>query len=450
MNDESVKVKFGACGFLSKFLCEFCSSIQQKIMMEMVNTYGQIQLSVRADNETTISVHVVKAAYLKSSLPFANATVAAGLIPVTDGCRRNPQTSTVVCSNNPSFNEILTVDIGRRTGRSRLFVAVWCKQSDRKSMELIGAMSFSLKQCLTQPFSGWYYLLEEHLGMSKSLQCGSPSDPPTGRRLQSEEMLYQNTTETHYKQPRRFPLSSLQPHNLPDRPGVHGTETYSRCRVRKLRASKEPPSDSQPSSRDRPSSRTRSPHTQLSSRAPAMDNRRSYRAPAPDSRPPPVPGVSQCWTTQGDVYTESERIYHTAGHYGTYTTSVDNTGSLDRRYKQPSQSLYKLPARRDVGSEEHLYMNMQELARFDQPVSVTGSHDSSCSSSRSSLLDDLRSVQSSTRSSTIGSARESVRSGSVRSGSIRGSSVRSMYAYKGDALYKKTSEGLIKVGESSH
>jgi len=39
--------------------------------------------------------------------------------------------------------------------------------------------------------------------------------------------------------------------------------------------------------------------------------------------------------------------------------SVDNTGSLDRRYKQPSQSLYKLPARRDVGSEEHLYMNMQ-------------------------------------------------------------------------------------------
>jgi len=98
-------------------------------------------------------------------------------------------------------------------------------------------------------------------------------------------------------------------------------ETYSRCRVRKLRASKEPPSDSQPSSRDRPSSRTRSPHTQLSSRAPAMDNRQSYRAPAPDSRPPPVPGVSQCWTTQGDVYTESERIYHTAGHYGTYTTS---------------------------------------------------------------------------------------------------------------------------------
>lgn len=79
---------------------------------------------------------------------------------------------------------------------------------------------------------------------------------------------------------------------------------------------------------------------------------------------------------------------------------------------------------------------IQELARFDQPVSVTGSHDSSCSSSRSSLLDDLRSVQSSTRSSTIGSARESVRSGSVRSGSIRGSSVRSMYAYKGDALYK--------------
>ncbi|KAF6021194.1 hypothetical protein EB796_020501 [Bugula neritina] len=68
-------------------------------MMEMVNTYGQIQLSVRADNETTISYDaklnipkifvidistptatinkLVKAAYLKSSLPFANATVAA-------------------------------------------------------------------------------------------------------------------------------------------------------------------------------------------------------------------------------------------------------------------------------------------------------------------------------------------------------------------------------------
>ena len=53
---------------------------------------------------------VVKALTLQSSLPLANSFVTAGLIPIPDGAVvRNPQTSTVVCSNNPCYNEIMTL-----------------------------------------------------------------------------------------------------------------------------------------------------------------------------------------------------------------------------------------------------------------------------------------------------------------------------------------------------
>ena len=56
--------------------------------------------------------------------------------------------------------------------------------------------------------SGWYHLLDESLAMSKHLRTDSPDDPlPVRSRVPLEERLYENTTEHHYKQPKKIHAS---------------------------------------------------------------------------------------------------------------------------------------------------------------------------------------------------------------------------------------------------
>lgn len=82
--------------------------------------------------------------------------------------------------------------------------------------ELIGAMSFSLRHCLTEPFTGWYYLLDECLATTKHMKADTPKDPYLlqPKMVEDNSALYQNTTEQYYKQPRKVPLKTSQSQNV--------------------------------------------------------------------------------------------------------------------------------------------------------------------------------------------------------------------------------------------
>ena len=79
---------------------------------------------------------VVKSKALQSSLPLANAFVTVGLLPVPAGAPvKNPQTSTIVCSNSPSFNQLLNLWV--HSGYGRIYLVPLASRQDQLELKKV-------------------------------------------------------------------------------------------------------------------------------------------------------------------------------------------------------------------------------------------------------------------------------------------------------------------------
>ena len=88
---------------------------------------------------------VVKSKALQSSLPLANAFVTVGLLPVPAGAPvKNPQTSTIVCSNSPSFNQLLNLWV--HSGYAWIYLAPLASRQDQLELiEVVSCVHLKLK-----------------------------------------------------------------------------------------------------------------------------------------------------------------------------------------------------------------------------------------------------------------------------------------------------------------
>ncbi|KAL0605774.1 Regulator of G-protein signaling 3 [Plecturocebus cupreus] len=109
-------------------------------------------------------------------LPFFQFKIS--LIPEENRLRRQ-KTQTIPDCRDPAFHEHFFFPVQEEDDQKRLLVTVWNRASQSRQSGLIGCMSFGVKSLLTpeKEISGWYYLLEGHLGRTKHLKVAT-------RRLQ--------------------------------------------------------------------------------------------------------------------------------------------------------------------------------------------------------------------------------------------------------------------------
>ncbi|XP_077987050.1 regulator of G-protein signaling 3-like [Glandiceps talaboti] len=97
------------------------------------------------------------------------------IVSVVSGCHRRREMITKLVGDvtRPYFEEVFRIDFTELKCRDRILITLY-RQQDGKS-DIMGCMSFGVKHLLqeTKIIDGWYYLLNEELGIKKHLAAPS-------------------------------------------------------------------------------------------------------------------------------------------------------------------------------------------------------------------------------------------------------------------------------------
>ena len=141
-----------------------------------VRMCGQLQLSINV-HQTTLRVHLQSAKHLITQDVVAPKHYVQVTLSPAPQCEQSWSVGTFVTgicrSGVPVFRESFDVPVYAVPFKQRLVVSVL--QMRGPHSHLVGCMSFSVRHLMKhrRTVSGWYYLMDQHLGMRKHLRVNT-------------------------------------------------------------------------------------------------------------------------------------------------------------------------------------------------------------------------------------------------------------------------------------
>ena len=121
--------------------------------------FGRVNLYIKCQGNTLIC-QVIEAKNLSSEDPNGKSDpfIKTKLIPDSDGNEKEGKTKVIKSNLNPTWNEILTIDLKPEDVDRRLLVECWDWDRITRN-DFMGAMSFSISEIIKKPKSGWFKFL---------------------------------------------------------------------------------------------------------------------------------------------------------------------------------------------------------------------------------------------------------------------------------------------------
>ncbi|XP_078685303.1 uncharacterized protein LOC144918404 isoform X2 [Branchiostoma floridae x Branchiostoma belcheri] len=144
---------------------------------EQIKGRGLLKLAIYK-NSGFVTVHIMQG---KGLMPrerkVCDSYVKLSLAPDSEK-RTRCKTEIAHDTRKPNYQETFSLEIGPEDIGRRLQIAVWNRDKQKKCSELLGCMSFGVDRMLdqTKVVNGWYYLLDEKVGVHKHLKAVNKKD----------------------------------------------------------------------------------------------------------------------------------------------------------------------------------------------------------------------------------------------------------------------------------